>query len=325
MGLVKGYFQKKSFKLLCVAVGLLFALVIYTMFTGGGFVLRNLLGFAATPMQRVSAVAANNAANTATNLIRSYDDLLAENIALKDEINSLNQQLVNYYQIQQENESMRTFLELKRNHRDYQFAAGYVVGRDPNDIFGSFRVDQGSLAGVHVNDPVITEAGLVGWVSSVSSMYCNVTTILSPETSISAQDSVSRDSGMLQSDLSLADEGLVRFSLLGEEPKVQAGDLIVTSGIGGRFPKGLLIGKVAELKNSTTDVSRYATIQPLVDIRNVKDVLIITDFQGKGEALSSVTPSSTPAPQSSAPASQTSSQVSSAPVSSGNPASGGAQ
>lgn len=220
---------------------------------------------------------------------------------------------------------MRTFLELKRNHRDYQFAAGYVVGRDPNDIFGSFRVDQGSLAGVHVNDPVITEAGLVGWVSSVSSMYCNVTTILSPETSISAQDSVSRDSGMLQSDLSLADEGLVRFSLLGEEPKVQAGDLIVTSGIGGRFPKGLLIGKVAELKNSTTDVSRYATIQPLVDIRNVKDVLIITDFQGKGEALSSVTPSSTPAPQSSAPASQTSSQVSSAPVSSGNPASGGAQ
>lgn len=323
----KGYFQKKSFKLLCVVAGLLFVLALYTMLTGGGFVLRNLLGFAATPMQRVTAVAANTAANTAEHLTRSYDDLLAENNALRQEINSLNQQLANYYQIQQENDSLRNFLELKREHQDYQLVAGYVVGRDPNDIFASFRVDQGSLAGVHVNDPVMTEAGLVGWVSSVSSMYCNVTTILSPDTSISAQDSVSRDSGMLQSDLSLADQGLVRFSLLDPDPTVQPGDLIVTSGLGGRFPRGLLIGKVAELKNSTTDVSRYATIQPLVDLKNVKNVLIITDFQGKGEALSAVTPSSTPSPQT--PASSPtppSSQTSSASVnSSSTPASGGSQ
>lgn len=299
--MVKEYFQKKSFKILCVVAGALFLLALYTMFTGGGFVLRNLLGFAATPMQRVGAVAANNAANTATNLTRSYDDLLAENQSLKQEINELNQKLVDYYQTRQENELLRNFLELKSEHKDYQLVAGYVVGRDPNDVFGSFRVDQGSLAGVHVNDPVITEAGLVGWVSSVSTMYCNVTTILSADTNISALDKASRDSGVLSSDLALADQGLVRLGFLEADHKVQAGDVVVTSGLGGRFPKDLLIGKAVEIKNSTTDVSLYATVQPFVDVKSVKDVLIITDFQGKGEALSSVTPSSSPsAPASSA-------------------------
>ncbi len=319
-GLLKRYLQKKSFKLLCVVAGVLFALAIYTMLTGGGFVLRNLLGFAATPMQRVSAVAANNAANTAANLTRSYDDLLAENQSLRNEVNELNQKLADYYQVRQENDSFRNYLELKREHRDYQLVAGYVVGRDPNDVFCSFRVDQGSLSGVHVNDPVITEAGLVGWVSSVSSMYCNVTTILSADTNLSAQDMVSRDSGVLQSDLALADQGLVRLGLLEADNKIQVGDMIVTSGLGGRFPKGLLIGKALEVKNSTTDVSLYATVQPFVDMKDVKDVLIITDFQGKGEALSAVTPPGTPA----APSGSAGSQASSSPEVSSTP-SGGTQ
>lgn len=326
---MKGYLQKKSFKILCVVAGALFSLAIYTMLTGGGFFLRSLFGFAATPMQRVAAVAANNAANTAANLTRSYDDLLAENQSLRKEISELNQKLADYHQIRQENDSLRNFLELKREHRDYQLVAGYVVGRDVNDVFGSFRVDQGSLSGVHVNDPVITEDGLVGWVSSVSSMYCNVTTILSADTNISAQDTVSRDSGVLQSDLSLADQGLVRLGLLEADNQIQAGDLIVTSGIGGRFPKGLLIGKAVEVKNSTTDVSLYATVQPFVSVKSIKDVLIITDFQGKGEALSAVTPSSTP-PAPAASSSNPGSTASAAPagssaVSAGSAPPGGAQ
>lgn len=281
---MKEYFKRKSFKVLCVVLGVLLAMSLVTLFTGG-FVLPNLLGAVTTPMQKVSTMVANNAAATAANVTRSYEDLLAENQALRAEIDRLNNQLADYYQLKQENDQLRNFLELKKENPDYQLVAGSVVGRDPNDLFYNFRVDCGSLAGVSVNDPVITESGLVGWVSSVSSMYCNVTTILSPEANITAVDKVSRDSGVVTSDLKLADQGLIRLGLLEADNRVQAGDLIVTSGIGGVFPKNLLIGKAVEVKNSTTDVSLYATVEPFVDVKTVRDVLIITHFQGQGEAL----------------------------------------
>ena len=61
--------------------------------------------------------------------------------------------------------------------------------------------------------------------------------------------------------------------------------MIVTSGIGGIFPKNLLIGKAVEVQSSQTDVSLYATVEPYVDVKNVKDVLIITDFAGQGDTL----------------------------------------
>ena len=66
---------------------------------------------------------------------------------------------------------------------------------------------------------------------------------------------------------------------------VKKGDMIVTSGSGGIFPKNLLIGKAVEVQSSQTDVSLYATVEPYVDVKNVKDVLIITDFAGQGDTL----------------------------------------
>ena len=71
--------------------------------------------------------------------------------------------------------------------------------------------DKGTLAGVSVNDPVITNSGVVGWVSSVNAAYCKVTTILSADTSIAALDKVNRESGVIGSDLHLADEGVVKL------------------------------------------------------------------------------------------------------------------
>ena len=71
--------------------------------------------------------------------------------------------------------------------------------------------------------------------------------------------------------------------------------MIVTSGIGGYFPKNLRVGKAVSVKNSETDVSLYAEVKPYADIKNVKEVLIITEFAGQGEAL----------PEASAPAAGT--------------------
>lgn len=114
-------------------------------------------------------------------------------------------------------------------------------------------------------------------------MYCEVTTILSPDTNISATDKVNRESGTISSNAQLSDQGLIKLGLLEAGTTVQEGDIIVTSGIGGKFPKDLLIGKAVEVKPEENDVSLYATVEPFVDIKTVRDVIIITSFNGQGE------------------------------------------
>lgn len=285
---MKDYFHSNGFKVLLAIIFIMFGLMLYTASTGSS-IFSNLFGFVSTPMQKVSTVVTNNAAATANKVTRSADDLQAENDALKQQINDLKNQLVDYYTVKQQNEQYTKYLDLKDKNKSWSFVSASVIGRDPNDLFYNFTVDQGTLSGVKVNDPVITNAGLVGWVSSVNATFCKVTTVLSADTSIGAIDKVCGDSGVVNSNLKLADQGLAKLGFLAADTKVKTGDMIVTSGLGGIYPKDLPIGTATEVKNEENDVSLCAIIKPFVDVKTVHDVFIITKFQGQGEVLSDST------------------------------------
>ena len=314
---MKNYFRGNSFKALLITIFVLFALMLYTASSNGGL-FPNLLGAISTPMQKVSTMATNNAANAAEGVTLSKEQLLAENKQLRAEIDSLNQKLADYDTYKQENAQLRKFLEFKDENKDIQLASAAVIGRDPSDLFYNFTIDQGSSAGISVNDPVITEAGLVGWVSAVTSSYAKVTTILSPDTNVGAYDSVNRDSGVVSSNLKLADSGLIKMGYLTAANTVKEGDIILTSGLGGIYPHGLKIGKVTAVKHEEYDVSMYAEVQPFVDVKTVRDVMVITSFNGQGETLDDLDSASGGASSgSSAAGSSSSSAASSGSTSSG--------
>jgi rod shape-determining protein MreC len=281
---LKDYFYSNNFKLLIAVVFILFGLLFYTAGTGGSAV-SGLLGFVSAPMQKVSSVVTNNAAVAAQSVTRSNDDLAAENAALKKQVEELNMKLVNYYTYQQENAQLRKFLELKSENPDFKPVSAAVIGRDPNDLFYNFQIDKGTLSGISVNDPVITDGGVVGWISSVSGSYSRVTTILSPDTKISAIDKVNRDSGVVSSNIQFADRGIVKLGYLAANTTVKPGDMIVTNGLGGVYPRNLPIGTVTKVGNDPYDVSLYAEIKPYVDVKSVRDVMVITSFLGQGQVL----------------------------------------
>ncbi|MBE6830711.1 MAG: rod shape-determining protein MreC [Ruminococcaceae bacterium] len=307
---MKDFFHSRGFKVLITVVFIMFGLMLYTASTGSSLT-ANLLSLISTPMQRVSTVVTNNAAVAAQNATRTNEELAAENTALKKQIEELNKKLINYYSYQQENAQLRKFLELKNENKDFKPVSAAVIGRDPNDLFYNFQIDKGSLAGISVNDPVITEGGVVGWISSVNASYSRVTTILSADTKISAIDKVNRDSGVISSDIKFADKGVLKLGYLTADTTVKPGDIIVTSGLGGVFPRNLAIGTVNEVKNDPYDVSLYAEIKPFVDVKTVRDVMVITAFEGQGQALSDGSSSA------SSTASSTASSSSSSTVSSG--------
>lgn len=290
---MKDYFHSNNFKLLIAVIFILFGLMLYTAGTGGSIV-SNLLGFVSAPMQKISSVVTNNATVAAQSATRSNDELTAENAALKQQIDELNKRLVNYYTYQQENAQLKKFLELKNENQDFKPVSAAVIGRDPNELSYNFQIDKGTLADIAVNDPVISDGGMVvGWISSVSGSYSRVTTILSPDTKVSAFDKINRDSGVISSSIKLADNGLLKLGFLSVGTTVKAGDIITTNGLGGVYPRNLPIGTVTAVKNEEYDVSLYAEVKPFVDVKTLRDVMVITSFKGQGQVLPDTSSSST--------------------------------
>ena len=281
---MKGAFRSAGFKLLVAVIFAMFCLMLATSNTTDSLTAK-VLGAVATPMQRISTVVTNNAAATVRSAGESKDELIAENKKLQEENDELKKKLVNYYTYQQENAQLRKFLELKNENQDFKPVAAAVVGRDPSSLFGQFTIDQGTRSGVALNDPVVTEAGLVGWVSATSSSYSRVTTILSPDTKVSAMDKVTRETGVVGSDIASSDAGTVKLMYLSNGTRAAAGDVVVTNGIGGVYPRNLIVGTVKAVKRSTADVSLYAVVTPAVDVKEVRDVMVITSFSGQGDAM----------------------------------------
>ena len=231
---MRDFMHGTSAKVLLAVVFVMLALMLFTA-TQGGSVVANALGLVATPMQRVSTIITNNAAVAAEPLTYSKEELLEENAALKKEIEELQAKLVNYDQYRIENAQLRKYLELKDENRDFKPVPAAVIGRDPNVLY-KFTIDKGTNDGISKNDPVITDAGVVGFISAVNANYSQVTTLLSPDTKIAAlvtteeesgtpvKDSVGplpsideteptlrRDSGVVSTDIMLAEEGLVKL------------------------------------------------------------------------------------------------------------------
>ena len=283
---MKNFFRSTGFKILLGAVVVLLAVLLYTQSVGNSL-LANMINFVSSPMQAVSTSAKESVSDLVDGLTDDPEALKAQIAALEEENRAYREQLVDYYEYQRLVAQYESMLGIKETNEDFQMISASVIGRDPNDLFYSFSIDIGYLDGVSQNDPVITGDGLVGWVSQVYATTSKVTTILSEETQVGAASKERRESGVINSDIKLADEGLVKLAFLDADTQIQAGDLITTTGLSGLFPEDLIIGSVTEIGHETYDVSMYALVQPYVDVKTVMDVFVVTDFYGKGEISAS--------------------------------------
>ncbi len=219
-----------------------------------------------------------------TDFFHNYNDgskLSLENSELKAEISTLREKLADYEELAEQNEFYKGYLGIKDSHTDFTFCDAVLISRDNNDVFGSFTINKGSLADIEKYDPVITEAGIVGYVTEVGLTSCKVTTILSPDITLGALDNRTHDSGIITGSLSFAQNGFCRFSNLARSCTVAVGDYIITSGE-GIFPEGLLIGSVNNIGVDEGNNSIYAEIKPFADITELRSVMVITSFEGQG-------------------------------------------
>ena len=279
---LKDFFKTSSFKVLAIAVVVLLGLIIYTA-TAGGSLLASLLGFVTSPMQSVSTQATGAVTEFVDLDALSRDELKSMIDSLTQENAQLRDQLVDYENTLQENEQLKVQLEITEEEPENTLRAATVIGRDPNDVFYGFSIDQGTLNGVEEGDPVITQSGLVGIVSQAYATTSKVTTLLSEDVKVSAVDSACGESGVIASDIASASSGLLRLEYLPSDTQVQAGDIITTSGAGSAYPADIIIGRVESVQKSESDISQYAVVRPYEDLTSVQEVFVIIDFPGAGE------------------------------------------
>ncbi len=279
------FFKSLRFKILLALLVVLLAFMLRAAYMGGlGTMADYVLGVVATPFQRLSASISYSVTDILDTLFRA-GEYKSENEALREEIRSLRQQLVDYDAAIQENKQYKQFLEIKENNQDFQVELAAVIGRSPDARFGSVTIDKGTID--ELRDPVITADGLVGYISEVGPTYSQIITILDPTLHVGVSDARTRDTGIVAGTIALSQQGRCKMSYIDRGSAVAKGDIVVTSGVGGVFPKGLMIGVVSEVQVESHGTSLYAVLEPAVDIYGIKDVVVITGFEGQTRERSS--------------------------------------
>lgn len=278
---MKDFFKSKKFKVILCIAAFSIGIMLYAALSSSTAVSSG-LGAILSPIQRASESISSWVRERIDMLINA-GDYYEENQRLRNEINELNSQMVDYLETKQENEHLREMVGLAQSSPGIEFSEPCtVIGRTANDIFGSFFIDKGTKDGVSINDPVVTKDGLVGFITEAEYTYSRVTPITSNELSIGVYCVRTGETGVTQGSFELAEEGILSMIYVPLDCEMSEGDIIVTSGYSGLVPKGLVVGKIGETEIAPNGLSRIAEVTPSCDAAELKTVYVIVDFDGKG-------------------------------------------
>jgi rod shape-determining protein MreC len=284
---VKGFFRSLKFKVFVVIALVLIGLMIRTA-VGGGFAsfTADAVSFVVSPVQKLSS-SVSGFFSGIVNDIATFSTEKGENAQLKKQISDLQSKIVNYDDMLRENQQLSQGLDLLKENPDYKLKPAIVISHNPEQWFSSFTIDKGSRDGIKYQDAVITSTNdLIGKVMEVYPHSAVVATILDPSVPAGILISETGDSGQSQGDLSLLSKGEFKAGFLPKDSAVSPGDIVVTSGIGGIFPKNLKVGTVDNVSAEDTGSTLYAVCRPMVSPASLKNIFVLTDFSGKDLSVS---------------------------------------
>ena len=212
--------------------------------------------------------------------VYDYDQLKAENETLREQLAEAQAEARAGQEALEENERLRQLLSFSQRHTDYDLESAKVVSYSASNWSALITISKGDESGIEVGDSVITESGsLVGQVIEVGSGWSTVRTIIDVDMNVGGYVSNSGATGMVVGEYTLMQEGHVKLSYLAEGVSLFEGDTVLTSGKGGAFPSGLVIGSVAEVRSDAGGQETYGVIQPACDLANMVQVFIIKDYK----------------------------------------------
>ena len=276
---MKDFFRDNGFWLLLIALLLSILLGLGSVILSGSTdPLSNLANTLTSPFKSgVSAML--DWAEGVYGYVFQFSEMEQELSDLRRRVADLEEQVRQGQEALAENAQLRELLNLQERRKDLEFESAKITARSTSNWESTLTISKGSAAGVEAGDCVITETGvLVGVVSETSLLSSTVATLI--DTSIEVGGVVTRtySAGILEGDFDLMNQGLLRLSYLPEGAGLVAGDEVLTSGLGGIYPAGLVVGRVQGVFNDAAGMSRYAIVDPSVELGGLIEVFVIKDF-----------------------------------------------
>ncbi len=277
------FFKSKTFiVLLCAA---LVAVIVPSVLSavGAGFVVRNAVNTLLSPVRSLFAWIGDGIGGFFT-YFGEFDRIRAENDELRGKVRQMSDELYAARVAEEENEWLRSFLSLRREHTDYRFRDAMIVGRESGNYATVFTLDAGSLQGVAVNMPVVTERGVVGAVTEVGLNWCKATAVIEHGSSVGVYCERSGAVGIAEGTYELRSRSLCRVNYLDAGADVAVGDRFFTSGLGSVYPKGLYLGEVTRLYTDEYGRGMIAELTPAADFSALSRVMILTAYESAADA-----------------------------------------
>ena len=240
---------------------------------------QNVTGIVKAPMQKVLSSVVNWM-DTLYGYLWEYDSLVAENESLRSQLADAQQSARDGIAASEENVRLRQLLELREQHTDYEMESSKIVLWSSSNWSSSFTISKGASSGIEFGDPVITEYGVVvGQVTEVGETWATVSTLIDVDMSLGAYVGASGSSGMVIGEYSFMRNKQAKLTFLADGAQIFVGDEVLTSGSGGAFPAGLVIGTITNVQTEEGGQIEYGVVDPQVDLDSLVQVFIIKSFR----------------------------------------------
>jgi rod shape-determining protein MreC len=206
-------------------------------------------------------------------VIQQAGELAAQNQTYREELARVQTIAVQMHELKLENEDLRKLLALRDPAPLGSLLSVNVIAQDPFAMVQALMIDRGSDDGVAVGFPVISWRGLVGRVVEVHPTASKVLLVTDVNSAVSAriQDPESRATGIIRG----TGEGRLYMQYVPRADPLRTDDVVITSGVGGSFPAGLIVGRVVQVRHKDVDVFQEALVEPSVDMRSLERLYVL--------------------------------------------------
>lgn len=231
-----------------------------------------------TPMQSGVNEVGSSIYNQVSNQ-RDKNALMEENKELMEQLAEYSSRIKIYEQENYELKRLQDLLDLKEQYTEYNTLGARVIATDSSNWFYTFVIDKGIEDGIQVGCNVLAGSGLAGIVTEVGNGYAKVRSIIDDNSSVSATISGTETLCTVSGDLSLIREGYIHVGYINKSDTIEEGAELVTSHVSNKFLPGLLIGYITDVTMDANNLTESAKCIPVVDFRNLQEVLVILDLK----------------------------------------------
>lgn len=276
---LKLYISKYGVRLaIVVVIAALIVLSVSSVLGGRAGLLKNVDGALKAPVSKAASSLLDWIEGIYGN-IYEYDRMVEENNALRKENAELRKAAREYAEVKAENDRLRTLFGWLEKHTGVQTEPAKIVAWDPSNYTSAFTISKGSSSGFELGDCVITEYGaLVGQIVDLGTEWATVRTVIDVDMDVGALVGEESFAGVITGEFSLMKQGLTRLTYLTSGAQIFPKDEVLTSGKGGSFPAGLLIGEIDTVMTEAGGQITYGIVTPACDVSRLSQVFIIKDF-----------------------------------------------